>query len=422
MTTNWLVALFRKTKASTPASRSKLSLESLEERSLLSAALPVTLVDPGINAVVTADYTRDHTLTRSDMIGVFQEVVLEDGAAGKITATQLKDLKKLDSRRSGLGLEPYVQELAHKVVHYNEANETFQGHSLLGDGVLTAGKSTGKDLTELYEKWFLGEDLPSTRVSGQTYAYKQAAGSLFGPNGPVYQDVDQGALGDCYYLATLGEIADRNPQAIRDMFLDNGDGTFTVRFFKANGKQDFITVDRELPVDSSGRFIFDGYGNKANDPTNVLWVELAEKAYAQLAASGWSRRADGVKPADSYHAIEYGNGNEPMQQIIGEQTFANAVSAGNMAALLADVQAGELVTLGSKWMEPANSPVFESHEYYITGYDAATQTYTVVNPWGYNYTQNGQNLGTLHLTASQIVMYFDEFDVGAASAQHAPWH
>ena len=77
-----------------------------------------------------------------------------------------------------------------------------------------------------------------------TFAYAEAAGSLF-CFGPSETDVDQGSVGDCYFLASLGSVADRDPGRIEDIFTDNGDGTFTVRFFR-DGNAEYVTVDRFL--------------------------------------------------------------------------------------------------------------------------------------------------------------------------------
>ena len=50
-------------------------------------------------------------------------------------------------------------------------------------------------------------------------------------------------MGDCWLLASLAEVADRDPQDIRDMFTYNGTmvvngtsvGLYTVRFFNSSG-------------------------------------------------------------------------------------------------------------------------------------------------------------------------------------------
>lgn len=86
------------------------------------------------------------------------------------------------------------------------------------------------------------------------------------------------------------------------MFIDNGDGTFTVRFFN-NGVADYVTVDRYLPT-TSNRAAYAGWGGgEASSSMNELWVALAEKAYAQLGASGWSRPGNN---RNSYSDIEGG--------------------------------------------------------------------------------------------------------------------
>ena len=38
-------------------------------------------------------------------------------------------------------------------------------------------------------------------------------------------------MGDCYFISALGTLADSNPAAVQNMFINNGDGTYTVRFY-----------------------------------------------------------------------------------------------------------------------------------------------------------------------------------------------
>ena len=193
-------------------------------------------------------------------------------------------------------MSPDVANLAGKVVGYNLANEHYQGEDLLPSGQLAAGDPRGA-LYDLVEKWFEGADLPAIGMDGATY--QTAKGTLFGPNGPLASDVAQGAAGDCYFLSNLAETALQAPQDIENMFIDNGDGTYTVRFFEYNSSTktttpDYVTVNSKLPADSAGHFVyanndFGGHSTDIDDPDNVLWVALAEKAYAQLAEEGWSR-------------------------------------------------------------------------------------------------------------------------------------
>ena len=90
----------------------------------------------------------------------------------------------------------------------------------------------------------MGSDHPQS-----DYAYRYFAGSLFVGN-PAYTDSAQGYLGDCYFIASLDTIAKSSPTAIQNMFVDNGDNTWTVRYY-CNGAADYVTVDRYLPTYSN---------------------------------------------------------------------------------------------------------------------------------------------------------------------------
>jgi hypothetical protein len=375
--------------------------EQLEGRQLLSAS-PLSILnglrEVNLRNLAVADYRRDRALTRADTIGLFKEVA----ADGKVTQKELGDLNTVVGNGANLGMSESVRNLAGKTIGKDPANKLYQEKPLCPSGQLTAG-NTGRELTELVDKWFLGMDHPEL-VEGQSASWKKASGALFGSGGPSYKDVVQGDIGDCYYLATLGEIAARDARAIRGMFSDNGDGTYTVRFYDqlANGTQapEYVTVDRFLPV-QHGSFLY-------ADATNVVWVALAEKAYAELATSGWSRPG----MTHGYNSLDQGgSGADPMQQILGEKTHGYDLTAATGTRLLPDVRAGMLVTIGSKATQPKSSAVVDNHEYYVTGYDARTATFTVVNPWGWN--NPGQFAGTLHLTLAEIERYFDAFETAA---------
>ncbi len=145
-------------------------------------------------------------------------------AKGTLSAADFADLKTLVSNASYYNMPDYVRVLATDVVDGNTANATYLGASL---GNLAAGSSTTQ-FSDLIGKWFLGSDLPTLTSTG--YAYMQASGSLF-PQTPSHTNEYQGELGDCYFISSLGMIADSNPQAIENMFVNNGDGTYTVRFY-----------------------------------------------------------------------------------------------------------------------------------------------------------------------------------------------
>lgn len=142
-------------------------------------------------------------------------------------------------------------------------------------------------------------------IDANAGGYAPVSGALFGPHGPSYADVHQGGLGDCWLLASLTEVAARDPQAISDMFAYEGTGVvngatvglFAVRFFDPNGQAHYVTVDTELP--GGGQY----YDHVQN---GVLWVALAEKAYAEANAQGFVTVQPQHQGQNSYAALEAG--------------------------------------------------------------------------------------------------------------------
>lgn len=63
-----------------------------------------------------------------------------------------------------------------------------------------------------------------------TYAWKDI-GQLF-VNGVGLDDVIQGRIANCYMVGAFAAVAHREPETIRNAIKDNGDGTYTVRFFE----------------------------------------------------------------------------------------------------------------------------------------------------------------------------------------------
>jgi hypothetical protein len=232
-------------------------------------------------------------------------------------------------------------------------------------------------LARLADKWFVGGDWPDFGK----YTYQLASGTLFGTgiNGPA--DVDQGAVGDCYYIAALGEVAFQTPNVIKDMFIDNGDNTWTVRFFN-NGNPDYVTVDKYFPA-SGGRFIFDNIHQQVNNASNKLWVALAEKAYAQLAEEGWSRGPQFSGPFNTYQRIDGGWPEDTLKQITGLATSGHGLSSStsDADAVSNAFNNGKLVCLSTKHSDVAPN-VLDSHVYFLISASAWADQFILINPWG----------------------------------------
>ena len=304
--------------------------EALERRDLMSASaglqtVPVTglgvvkgytsptaaglalingLADTPVRAAALADYQRDGYLSRNDMLDI-----LNKGTTGYTSATpaEFASLEALVSNGPAVGMPSYVQNLASKTLVGGNDELQAEIKGMQEDGVsqvvlqrfLAREPATlAQDIRQEVNDWFLGQVYPDASyvdANGNTVtpAYQDGAGlPLFGGT-PSYKDVAQGKEGDCCLLASLAEVAARNPGDIESMFIDNGDGTYTVRFYNGS-TPDYVTVDTYLP---SGGYLYDV-------PQTDLWAALAEKAYAQENAEGWiGSNHPGV---DSYQALDGG--------------------------------------------------------------------------------------------------------------------
>jgi hypothetical protein len=305
-------------------------------------------------------------LTYDAMMSIFGTVV----RAGSITSTELADLRMLVANGAALGMPASVQDLASKVLNANPANATYQGQPL---GNLTVG-STATHLQDLVNKWFLGLDTPAG-AAGVTYAY--ASGSLFGSGGPIYTNIVQGDVGDCYFLAALAEEAIHSPGAIQSMFTNNGNGTYTIRFYH-NGVADYVTVDSDLPS-SGGTFFYANAGAALNSSGNVLWVALAEKAYAQLAQEGWSRPTS----VNAYSAIDQGWEGDAVNALTGRsetsQLLTNDIAT--LGSIVGAFNAGGWLAFDSN---SSTAPgIVANHVYVMLGYNSSAHVFSLYNPWGY---------------------------------------
>lgn len=306
---------------------------------------------------------QDGLFDRNDAIAIFNMVM--DG--GVIDGVELRDLQTLFQQSDNLNIPDFVRILANKVINGDPANQFYQGQSL---GNIQIGNSASH-LQNLVDKWFFGSDRPATSPSS-TYQY--ASGELF-QNGTSYEDIRQGQINDCYFLTGLALKAVHQPNAIANMFINNGDDTYTVKFWR-NQTPDYVTVDRFLPVDSNGNLIYANQGNNINNPSNELWVALAQKAYAQLNASGWLNQ----EPGNSYLNIGKGGYiSDALKHITGKVSSPGNLL--NFNHFFEAINNGKWIGLGTK-SKLVNDKLIPNHAYALIGYDSVNQTFQLFNPWG----------------------------------------
>jgi hypothetical protein len=389
------------------------------------------LSDDAIMNTARAAYIPDSRIGHQDLIDIMRSA--KD--YGAIDAVELRDLKAIVGHGDTLWMPKATQVLAGKVWNPNLANQK-SGIDGFGAG------SSAAHLEKMIGKWFLGSDrpgIPDSVVTSVTVswdsgfplpvynhspiAYQWSEGSLF-QNGISYLDVDQGKLGDCYFLASLGAVALHTPNRIANMFTDNGNGTFAVRFF-VNGQENYVTVDRFLPTYSNGAFVYanNSSGMSYRDARNELWVALAEKAYAQINQEynevEWigsvpiptGIRQDGT---NTYEGIAGGWATDALTHITGLSTIPRQdLSSGalfwasnSVSEMLTAFNQGRMVVVNTN--RPDNADVVVGHHAYtLTGYDANTGQFSLYNPW-----KSGP---LLYRTASQLMDDFDSWDATTAA-------
>jgi Calpain family cysteine protease len=351
------------------------------------------------NAGIAADvskYLQNGSLSYSAAL-----TILEDAAAGGITASKFGALQTFASELNtagGIRVSPYVQQITDDVIFGNSANAAWNGGAATATklGNLTAA-STQTQADELIGGWFLGTNLPSLSLASLGQAnfdptYQNSALPLYGPSGvPTIQDVNQGYVGDCYFVSALGETALKNPAAIGNMISSNGNGTYSVRFF-VNGQPDYVTVNSQLPVMGGGYRWANGSRFEFANGTTDKWVPLVEKAYAQLNAQTNAPHGIALNSAsNSYAGITAGNGSA-LTLITGQHESATNLSpwmsASSLGSILSNIassfSAGEEILMSTPGRSSGN--LVGGHMFMVTGVNAATGALTIQNPWNTAYS------------------------------------
>jgi hypothetical protein len=356
---------------------------------------------PGIRSFVNTAL-RDNLFSHGELSSLLRTT----GTNG-VSFQELSDLRTLANQ-----LNPYLsatsrtyhQYIYSAVVNGNTANQWWSGgaSARISLGNLAAGSTQGQ-MNRLVDKWFGGLDLPTNFVRGDTaagansvtFSYRRMTGNLF-VNDISFSDVNQGRAGTCYFLAACAGLASNQRQLIRDMFRDNGDGTYGVRFYGSTGNEVWVTVDRSAPVFSGSSSLVLA-GNASRSLGGEMWVALAEKAYAQANEIGAFHRAN---QANSYRDIE-GGWEGVLEHIVnrspdtyssyytnsGWNSASGSLSAWNSYrnSAIAALNAGKslwLASLGNSTDGSGKRNFVSFHAFAITGYNASTGRFTISNPWG----------------------------------------
>jgi hypothetical protein len=319
-----------------------------------------------------------------------------DGRAGNDTIVAIGGGTR-DSVIGGEGRDSFWTDTTDKVA---ATNDEWAGNAVHLVGSFLPSSSSPMSSTTV-SKESLGQDLtdPTLSGSGMTYA-NFSDRPLFSSKGPSANDVKQGAVGDCYYLAVLSSVAKVDPRLIRDSVVDMGDGTFAVRFFHDNTAE-YVRVDADFATYADGSLAYAGAGAQGS-----MWVAVMEKAFTIF------RSGDGA-----YASIAGGWMSEAYRAVGAAATasYSSASASWLIDSIRNDLKAGKSVTYAAN--KPGSAPLIAAHAYMVDAIvtNSAGQAIGIRlrNPWGTDGAgDDGNDDGYVTITAAQAQASF----LGLASA------
>lgn len=220
-------------------------------------------------------------------------------------------------------------------------------------------------------------------------------------------DVDQGLLGDCYFLSSIASIAQHQPSFIKGLIEPKEDKSYDVQLFKREwfGRLHPMRINVHAVVpQKDGKPVFTRVGDviKSRFGRQVeVWPIILEQAYADM--MGGYNKVIGGWP---HHAMESLTG------LKSESFKASAADLPKLEKMAADGYAMACYTrMEVKWKitdkfvidfpDRTRHPRFSKHQkkdekaeagyylapghaYYITAVDAAANMIKLRNPWGWN--------------------------------------
>jgi hypothetical protein len=220
-----------------------------------------------------------------------------------------------------------------------------------------------------------GQKLVPNLVGYFVAGLKKEAGvprQLFAQGSPHLIAISQSWTTDCYFLSTVGALAQARPDSLVRLITPNSDGTYTIAFPGRPPVRLHAPTDSELAAYS--------------DATDGIWLSLLEKAYGIVRIGDEPKQPFTEEPLDS---VGFRTGNPSIVAILTGHAYRE-------------------IDLPHKTNRPADEHLFEDfrgelrsafhdyravmlgnshHVYAITGYDPVTDMVTIHNPQNRSSTE-----------------------------------
>jgi hypothetical protein len=309
--------------------------------------------------------------------------------ASPFAARMLAQFDALDTNRDGI--------LNEREVDAAVANPQIQGENAAALAALKMSMRNKKMDVERITREELQRRLMGAKgeinyeklYQGSLSRIRRGRERLFTQGIPHLTTVQQGHIGDCFFIAPLGCAVARNPERVRQMISENDDGTVTVRFPGSKPVTVTPPTDTELGLLSTS----------GGDGT---WVPLLEKALGEVRNQGRKNQADTATDliasgGATKNSIELLSGNDAKTlRIRSRQRKGEPPSPEEQAEVLTELRRllpavlrdGRLACAGTP--ERVDVPnINPRHAYAILGFDAARDLLHLWNPHGDKFRPKG---------------------------------
>ncbi|HEY2585389.1 MAG TPA: C2 family cysteine protease [Tepidisphaeraceae bacterium] len=210
--------------------------------------------------------------------------------------------------------------------------------------------------------------------------------------GPVAADVNQGNVGDCYFLSSLAAFAGEKPSVLTESAVDMGDGTYVVQF-QQHGADTFVRVNADF---ATGPFA--GFEYAHPGASGTIWAMVLEKAFAYFRSGDNTYASIGAGWMSEVYA-DFGVASANfVPGSYAESAFYTMIST--------DLAKGDAATLSTSGSSP---DLVADHAYTLVSAstDASGVTHYVVrNSWGTSGDALENPQGYATLTFAQLTANF----------------
>ena len=251
------------------------------------------------------------------------------------------------------------------------------------------------------------------KLRRRKYKYQPFDGPAFNPDGPSPRAVNQGSLGDCWFMAAMGATSRQQPLAVRKLVQNNGNGTYDVTLYVPDRfgslKPSTKTVDMDFPSKDGVKPLYAKTGDQ-----DEWWAALLEKrlametgSYEEIRGSNINKhmRFNGGSDLLTGQRSRYiRTGDQSNEQLL--QTLKTAMDEGR--PITAGAHSESTTDTAFNQAGKAEGVVF-NHAYSLKSVDVENGTLTLDNPWG-------PNVKDLVIDIEKFQKYFQSLNISTAGS------